>query len=260
MTLGTGLVEMFFGYDTGHDNSARVLDLAVPGYYCVDGKVVNANVLPPDDNITPIIALDMNCNFYGNLRALEKMAKTLGLPHKVFSDEAKRVKEKIFEICFDKDDFFFYDVDRNGNKRKILSSQIFHLFIEGVLDKEKDAIVIEELSKRYIFNEKHFFTPYPFPSVSVSDPTWKKHTTFNCWGYFTQSLIVLRCTLWMDRYGFNKQFDEVCKRFLKAWTDCFDAVKLGQELDPITGEPSECSEWYSSCMLMYLYCVNRINK
>ena len=66
MTRNTGLIEMFFGYDTGHDNSARVLDLSCPGNYCINGIPVNAATLPPEDNITPVIALDMNCNFYGN--------------------------------------------------------------------------------------------------------------------------------------------------------------------------------------------------
>ena len=64
----------------------------------------------------------------------------------------------------------------------------------------------------------------------------------------------------MEKYGFDKEFDIVCNRFLEAWTRCFDTVKLGQELDPITGEPSACSEWYSSAMLMYLYVVRKIKQ
>ena len=36
--------------------------------------------------------------------------------------------------------------------------------------------------------------------------------------------------------------------------------KLGQELDPITGKPTKSSQWYSSCMLMYLYAAQRLKK
>jgi hypothetical protein len=61
----------------------------------------------------------------------------------------------------------------------------------------------------------------------------------------------------MEKYGFTKEFDKVCSRFLQGWTNCFDTVKMGQELDPITGIPTTCSEWYSSGMLMYLYCAKR---
>lgn len=252
MTRGTGLVEMFCGYDTGHDNSARVLDLSVPGNYKINGEIQNASVLPPDDKL-PIIAVDMNCNFYGNLKALAKMAVELGLDPLPFEKSAQEVKQKLFEVCFDKEDCFFYDVDNNNFKRKILSSQIFHLFIEGVLDKDTDAELITELCKRYIFNEKHFYTPYPFPAVSISDPTWKPHTKANCWGYYTQGLITLRCTLWMEKYGFFEQFEKVCRQWVNAWTEHYDTLKLGQELHPVSGQPSSCSEWYSAGMLMYLF-------
>ena len=253
MTLGEGLVEMFFGFDTGHDNSQRVLDLGVPGSYSVNGVIVDAATLPPDDGITPVIATDMNCNFYGNLKALVEMSKILGKPYSAFEKEAKTVKQRLFEHCFDEEDCFFYDVDRNGKKRKILSSTVFHLFLEGVLDPKEDGELIHRICERYVFNEKHFFTPYPFPSVSVSDPSWKKHKNSNCWGYFTQSLIILRSTIWMERYGFEKEHREVFERFASAWEKSFGKLNFGQELDPITGEPSECSEWYSSCMLAYLY-------
>jgi hypothetical protein len=33
---------------------------------------------------------------------------------------------------------------------------------------------------------------------------------------------------------------------------------MGQELDPISGVPTECSEWYSSTMLFYLYAAKRL--
>ncbi len=257
MTRQTGLVEMFCGYDTGHDNSPRVLDLGCPRNCVIDGVRQNAAVPPPEDGISPVIALDMSCNYYGNLTALSKMAAALGKSGEAFLAEARAVKAQIFKVCYDKDDCFFYDVDKHGNKRKILSSQIFHLFIEGVLDKHEDSALIDELCRRYLFNSKHFYTPYPFPSVSISDPQWKKHRERNCWGYFTEGLILLRSTLWMERYGFADELEHTCRTWAAAWEKQFDTVKFGQELDPITGEPSNCSEWYSSCMLLYLYCKQK---
>ena len=38
---------------------------------------------------------------------------------------------------------FFYDVDKHVNKRRYLSSTIFNLFLEKVLDREEDADAIE---------------------------------------------------------------------------------------------------------------------
>ena len=260
MTLGTGLIEMFVGFDTGHDNSGRLDGMTCARHYSINGTPQNASVLPPEDPAVPILAVDMNCNFYGTLKALALIAAELGLPEEssAWLRQAAQVKQKLFELCLDSEDSFFYDVDKNGNKRKYLSSTIFHLFLEGVLDPQDDALLIDELYQRYLSNENHFATPYPYPSMSVSDPSWKKHTPANCWGYFSQGLIALRCTIWMDAYGYTEELDHLCRRFVKGWTDCFDQIKMGQELDPITGQPSASSEWYSSCMLMYLYAAKRL--
>ena len=62
----------------------------------------------------------------------------------------------------------------------------------------------------------------------------------------------------MEKYGFSKEFEYLKQSWLCAWTSCFDKLKLGQEIDPITGEPTKCSEWYSSTMLFYLYCADKI--
>lgn len=261
MTLKKGLVEMFVGFDTGHDNSGRLEGILCKGKYILpNGKSANAAVLPEGEKVAPIIAVDMNCNFYGNLTALSHFAEKLKKPEEciMWKNKAMRVKEKLLEICFDEEDTFFYDVDKNGNKRKYLSSTIFHLFMEKVLDIEKDKELIEKIYTKHIKNEKEFWTKYPFPSMAMNDKSCIGHDEFNCWGYYTQGLIVLRCTRWMDYYGFRGDFDYICKMWLKAWTDCYDYFKLGQEIDPVSGKPTKSSEWYSSCMIMYLYCAERL--
>jgi len=262
MTLKKGLVEMFVGFDTGHDNSGRLEGISCKGKYILPGgEHANASVLPPDDEVVPIIAVDLNCNFFGNLMALSKIAEKLGNADDAafWKRKAQGVKAKLFEICYDEKDVFFYDVDKNGNKRKYLSSTIFHLFLENVLDKETDRELIDKIYTRHIKNEKEFWTNYPFPSMAICDKSCVGHADFNCWGYYTQGLIVLRCIRWMDYYGMGNDFDYICKKWIEAWTRCFDYFKFGQEIDPITGQPTKSSEWYSSCMLMYLYAVERLN-
>ena len=92
MTRGSGLVEMFVGYDTGHDESGRLLGMSCPGNYVRDGKRMNAAVMPPEDGITPITPVDMNANYYGTLTALAGMAQELGMP-----DEAENWKNQAGE-------------------------------------------------------------------------------------------------------------------------------------------------------------------
>lgn len=261
MTLGKGLIEMFVGYDTGHDNSGRLEGLSHKGNYRLPtGEIANAAVFPPDEQLAPIFAVDMNCNFYGDLTALAKFAERLGKTEEAakWREAAAEVKKRLFEMCFDENDVFFYDADKNGNKRKYLSSTVFHLFLEKVLDKESDAELIEKVYKKHIKNKSEFWTAYPFPSMAVNDRSCENHVNFNCWGYYTQGLIVLRCIRWMEHYGWTEDFDYICKQWVSAWTACYDRIKLGQELDPVTGEPTASSEWYSSCMLMYLYSAKRL--
>lgn len=260
MTTQRGLIEMFVGFDTGHDNSGRLEGISCKGNYCVDGAPQDADKLPPDDGITPILAVDMNCNFYGNEKALAKMAKILGRDKEseLWEKSAREIKRKLFEHCYDEKDAFFYDADRNGNKRKYKSSTIFHLFLERVLDKEEDKEIINRIYKEHIKNPEEFWTPYPFPSMAVNDPSVKGHKELNCWGYYTQGLIVLRCTRWMDYYGYGKDLDYICKKWVEAWTKHYEETKLAQEIDPITGIPTKSSEWYSSCMLNYVYSVRRL--
>ncbi len=258
MTTGRGLIEMFVGYDTGHDNSARLSGLSCTGNYVVDGKMQNASLLPPNDKVAPVIAVDMNCNYYATLRALAAMARELGLCDESarYESDAAELKKRLFEVCYDGEDAFFYDVDKSGNKRKYLSSAIFHLFMEEVLDRDEDAEIIKQICERHIANPEEFATPYPYPSMAVNDPAAVGHADRNCWGYYTQGLIALRTTLWMEKYGLDSEKERLCSQWIRAWTDHYGNVKLGQELDPITGIPTVCSEWYSSTMLFYLYAAD----
>ena len=256
MTTGRGLIEMFCGYDTGHDNSGRLTGISCPGNY----NDQNAAVLPPEDGITPILAVDMNANHYGDLVALADMATLLGKNDEAeqWRNDAKAIKANMFRYLWNEADGFFYDVDKHNVQRKYKSSTIFHLFLERVLDPVEDEAMIQRIYREHIKNPDEFWTPYPFPSMAVNDPSCEGHKTFNCWGYYTQGLIVLRCTRWMDAYGFGKDFDYICEKWLQTWTEHYDSVKLAQEIDPITGEPTKSSQWYSSCMLMYLYAAKRL--
>ena len=260
MTTHRGLIEMFVGYDTGHDNSGRLDGMKYPQNHRFLWKEAGAGVFPRGCAVAPILAVDMNCVFYGDLKALAALASKLNRQDesKKWEEEAEEVKKKLFEHCFNGKDAFFYDVDKKGNERRYLSSTILHLFQEGVLDINKDKEIIDEILTRHVLNEKEFWTPYPFPSMAICDPSTKKHKKYNDWGYFTQGNTVLRTILWMDRYGLSKEQDEVCKKWLKAWTECYEEMPVGQELDPMTGLPSPSAPWYSSGMLFYLWSAKRI--
>ena len=70
----SGLIEMYSGYDTGHDNSGRLDGMVYQGEAPLDGQGK-----PDDCPVAPLLAPDMNAVFYGDRCALSQMAQALGL-------------------------------------------------------------------------------------------------------------------------------------------------------------------------------------
>lgn len=249
MSRGKGLVEVYCGYDTGHDNSGRFLKMKHP-------KGLNDFSAPPADcDVAPLICPDVNAVFYGNRIALSKMAEILGRKDEAQSwyNKAQQVKKCLFDICFDEGECFFFDVDKQDNKIKVKSISITTLFCEGVLDYD----IADKIYERYLANPKEFGTPYPFPGVSVSDPTWQYKLKGNDWGYYSQGNVALRTLRWMKRYGKEQEMHKMMQAWLEAWCKP-DIRPFGQELHPITGKPSSASKWYSTTMLYLLSAMREL--
>ena len=244
-----GLIEMYCGYDTGHDHSGRLTGMKYPGKISAD-----AADKPEGCPVAPLIAPDLNAIFYGDRMALSRMAKKLGKASEAekWSRLADEIKSKMFEKCFDKDDLFFYDVDKNGEIRRIKSISVTAQFVEKTLEKD----LADRIFDRYFRGEGEFNTPYPYPAVSSSDPLFVKNKDGNSWGYFSQGLTQLRTIRWMKQYGYEEEMRKNMRLWLDAWTA--SALPFGQELDPFTGESSVCSPYYSSTMLFYLYAAREL--
>ena len=198
---------------------------------------------------------DMNACYLGNLRALAAMARMLGLPVEadVWEKKAEDVRRRMFEYLWDEEDQYFYDVDRHGRKRRIRSISITNVFSERVFDADLGNAVFD----RYIANPAHFWTPYPMPAVAISDPTWVQKLDGNSWGFYSQGLTALRSMRWMPAYGREAEMEELMRRWVSAWSHS-ETTPFGQELHPITGQPSKCAPWYSSCMLYFLHAIRRL--
>lgn len=246
-----GLCETFCGFDTGHDLSRR-LDGFGKYERCF---FADASEKPTDSDVLPEVMPDINAVVYGNRKALAEIASELGLESEAaeWNKKAAELKKRIYEYCYDEEDDFFYDVDKNGNKRKIRSIAITSLFVERVLDKEEG----QRLFKKYFLSPEYFGTPYPYPSVAASDKVFVKNHEGNSWNYFCQGLTMLRSLLWMDDYGLSNYLESNMEKWVTAFT--LDETRpFSQELDPFTGKPSPSSTYYSSTMLFYLHALKRM--
>ena len=246
-TRGTGLAEIFCGFDTGHDNSSRIADMP---HACPFG---DARICP-DEKHLPIIAPDISAMLYRAEIALGDMAEELGKGNEgsMWRQRAEDVREKIVEICYDPEDEFFYDVDANGNFRKYLSEHIFRLFVNHATDKEH----FEKIYNRYIKSEKHFNTPYPFASISASAPYFDINLAENNWNGKTQMHTALETVFWMEHYGKKAEFSE----FMAMWTDrCNESDMIcSQEAHPFTGEYSTKAPAFTTTLIMYIEFAKRL--
>ncbi|MCR5705417.1 MAG: hypothetical protein K6G48_01250 [Acholeplasmatales bacterium] len=254
MTRGMGLPEAFVGYDTGHDNSARLDSYKYSGCYRVNGERISSDILPDK----AYIAVDMSSNLYGNLSSLSRIAEILGIEEdkEKYYMMAEEVKKNIFKYLYDKETDFFYDLDSDNHFIYVKSSQIFHLFQEHVI---VDKDMIDNIYHKYLMNKNEFNSSYPIPAVSLSDKSRDSHKMPNSWGYYSQALIALRCNLWMDSYGFKREYDNILSKWMEGFKRNYNSNPFSQELDPTTGESSGASLMYSSAILLYILAYKRLN-
>ncbi|MBE0697704.1 MAG: alpha-L-rhamnosidase, partial [Anaerolineaceae bacterium] len=186
-TRGTGLCEMFCGYDTGHDNSPRI---ALLPEACPEG---DARVCPPAAGL-PWLAPDLSATVYGGRIALSLMARMLGRrgEGEEWLEKAGMIKTAILAHCYDPESEFFYDVDIQGRFIKVRGDLITRIFSEGVISQE----MFERIYSRYFNDPREFWTPFPFPSISAADPAFDSRLPENSWGGASQALTALRAPRW----------------------------------------------------------------
>ncbi len=239
---GTGLVEMYCEYDTGHDRDPRVTDGGIPGS-CPGNDAVNM----PDLPIMPVLSVDLSAMAYGARIALAEMAGLLGklAESARWRERAATLKIKMKELLYDPADDFYYDRDRNG-LRKYRTEHITRMFLNRVIDQEE----FDRIYRRYFENPAEFLTPYPFPSMSIADPRFDRSCPRNSWGCNTQSLTSLRALLWLRYYGREDERTALLFRYLRSFLTY--ETQFQQELNPFDGSPVGSGRNYTPTLILYL--------
>jgi hypothetical protein len=245
-TRGTGLVEAFCGYDTGHDNSPRFEGLP---WECPEG---DARLCPRVGNL-PYLAPDLSASAYGGRVALAKMAKLLGrgAEEAEWLERAEQLRKAIVKQCLDPVDVYFYDVDKNDRFVRIKTDALSRVLGEHVPDDKLFA----ELWRRHMREPAEFWTAYPFPSIAANDAQFDTKPRRNSWGGPSQALTALRAPRWMERYGKPAELVHVLGRWQAAIVAAGD---FHQQLDPATGAMSTSKD-YSPAMLVLLESVARLH-
>jgi hypothetical protein len=224
-TRGTGLIEGFCEYDTGHDNSPRWS--GVPKQ-CPDH---DARVVPPVAGL-PRLCPDLSATVYGGRVALAKMAKILGKKSDVdrWENSANAIQKLILEKLYVPDDACFYDLDSENKFVRIRGDLLTRVLGEHVVDQR----MFERIYEKQIHNPKAFWATYPLPSIAMDDPTFVRPIPRNSWGGATQALTALRAPRWMEFYGKPADMAQMMRQWVKAILAAGGGLR--QQMDPLTGE------------------------
>jgi hypothetical protein len=223
-TRGTGLVEGFCTYDTGHDNSAR-WDGIPP--QCPDKDAKKHAPVPSLPRLCP----DLSATVYGGRVALSAMAEALGRIAEAdrWAAGAEEIRNLILSRLYVEEDAAFYDLDARNRFVKIRCDILSRVCGEHI----PDQALFDDLWARQLHNPKAFWAPWPLPSVALDDPMFVRPIPRNSWGGASQALTALRAGRWLEYYRRPAEFSVMMDR----WCDAIQAdMNFRQQLDPLSGE------------------------
>ena len=224
MTRGTGLVEGFCTYDTGHDNSPRWQGIPPQ---CPDK---DAKKHPPIPTL-PRLCPDLSATVYGGRIALSAMARAMGKTAESdhWRERAEQIRGLILSRLYVEEDAAFYDLDARNHFVKIRCDILSRMCGEHI----PDQALFDDLWARQIHNPKAFWAPWPLPSVALDDPRFVRPIPRNSWGGASQALTALRAGRWFDHYGRRREFAGMMDR----WCDALQAdMSFRQQFDPLNGK------------------------
>lgn len=242
-TRGTGAVEAFCTFDTGHDLSPRFWFVADR---CFQG---DATRFDPASPVLPYIAPDLTANVACQRQYLAVIAEELGEDAAVWRDRAAASLEALFDECFDPADGTFYDRDASGAPVRIASDVLLRVLACEVGD---DAFFTAAL-ERYLMHTGKFLAHYGFTSIAMDDPRFDHDSTRNSWGGPSNFLSLIRAPHAFEHHGRVAELAVASMPVLSALTI---ADRFPQCLDPWSGTAG-FTEQYSPSILWLLDSVER---
>ncbi|MBB6634984.1 MGH1-like glycoside hydrolase domain-containing protein [Cohnella thailandensis] len=245
-TRGTGAVEAFCAFDTGHDLSPRFWHVPDAPYKGDPAR------FDPNSPVLPFVAPDLTASVYCGRLYLARMAEELGDKDAAekWSLKAEKSLQSLIRNCFDEKDGFFYDADAGGRFVRIQSDVLLRVLASEVGD---GAFFVSSLS-RYLLNTRKFFAKYPLTSIAMDDPRFDPSSSYNSWAGPVNFLSLIRAPHAFERHGRHVELTWILQPILSALSRM---ERFGQTLSPWTGEEGY-TEAYSPAILCALDFVERI--
>ncbi|WP_309069788.1 hypothetical protein, partial [Microbacterium sp.] len=242
-TRGTGGVEAFCTFDTGHDLSPRFW-FAPDRAFHADARLVD-----PDSPLLPYVAPDLTSNVACQRAYLGRIARELGDDPAPWDGAARRSLDALYAQCFDESDGFFYDRDRRGELVRLQGDVLLRVLANEVGDED---FFLASL-RRYLMNTRKFLAHYGFTTVAMDDPRFDHDASRNSWGGPVNFLAQLRAPHAFERHGHVAELALASHPVLAAVAV---ADRFPQCLDPWSGDAG-FTEVYSPSILWFLDAVER---
>ncbi|KKB08928.1 MGH1-like glycoside hydrolase domain-containing protein [Devosia chinhatensis] len=244
-TQGTGAVEAFSTFDTGHDLSPRF-------WHAPDSPFKNdPSRLDPDNPLLPYIAPDLTANIACQRQYLGLIAAELGQDGGPWQQKCDASLKALFAQCYDADDGNFYDRDRHGRLVRVQSDVLLRVLACEVGDGAQFAAALD----RYLLNTGKFFAKFPLTSIALDDPRFDPNVSRNSWAGPTNFLTLIRAPHAFEHHGRHVELSWIMQPILAA---LFAMDRFPQTLDPFTGEPG-FTEAYSPSILCLLDFIERMS-
>lgn len=241
-TRGTGGVEAFGTFDTGHDLSPRF-------WFVPDRPRGDARYVDEGNPILPLVAPDLTANVAAQRSYLALIAEELGLDGEPWRAKAAASAAALFAQCWDDADGTFYDRDATGELRRVQSDVLLRVMECEIGDDDFFAAVLE----RHLMHTGKFLSHYGFTSLALDDPRFDANAGRNSWGGPVNFLSLIRAPHPFEHHG---RFAELALTAAPILAAVAAADRFPQCLDPWSGEAG-FTERYSPSILWFLDAVER---
>lgn len=239
---GDGLVSIVFPIESGMDHlpvydTVLGIGKATALRYHLANLTLATRYLAMGWSLDRIFSADLfsvedvgfNAIYVHGLRALARLATLCEDPDDVrFTRMAERVERALIERCYDQKDRAFYSLySKSDRPIKVLTvASLLPLLLDSLPRSLADELVGDRL-----LNPSMFWTPYPVPSVSVGEPTFRASSdpvpaVFSIPGWLRRQLdrhhLIWRGPSWINtnwmlgrglrRHGYNQVADELTRR------------------------------------------------
>ncbi len=121
------------------------------------------------DNVTYMDCIDLSCYMAKEFSCMKRLSEVLNNGEATYwQNRYETLKKAINETLWDEETGLYYDrKHKTGKLHRVRTISCFLPLFAGICDEKQAESLVS-----YLTDEKEFKTPFPIPSISISDPVF----------------------------------------------------------------------------------------